>query len=513
MNLDKHVDRSSFVTNDFFHAPVGGVLEHYWVNSDGFGVWINNKAPLFIRRDSNHGDPIMCFANLKQAPYDVTFDYTTAPDAKIWATIFVGQNVKQVYNELRKIKKIPLPATIPDERMFTYPIWSTWAKFFTEINTEKVLQYAKGIKSYGFPNSQLEIDDKWEAHYGDFTFDTKKFPNPKSLVEELHKEGFRVTFWVYPFVNHDSDAFNLSAPYLVKDSNKKDAKPIDIKWWDGRGSVVDFSNKTAQDWFVSRLEKLKKDVGMDSFKFDAGELNWYENKAHWSDEEVRRYPNLATRDYVQTVSRLGSMIEVRSSFQSQASPIFVRMLDKNSDWSFNDGLASLIPTALTMGLAGYSFIMPDMIGGNAYGNSKPDRELFIRWLQANVFMPNMQFSIPPWDYDEATVNISKKLVDLHVEYAPKIIALAKHFAQSGEPIMRPLWWADPDDAGTFNVGDQFLLGDDLLVAPVVEKGKVERQVYLPKGTWVDQNGKQHKGPARINVAAPLEVLPYFKLVK
>ena len=82
-------------------------------------------------------------------------------------------------------------------------------------------------------------------------------------------------------------------------------------------------------------------------------------------------------------------------FQTQDLPIFVRMLDKNSKWTVDNGLQSLVTTALTMSLGGYAFILPDIIAGNAY-EAKPSEELFIRWVQANALMPAMQFSIPPW---------------------------------------------------------------------------------------------------------------------
>src|SRR5699024_9043538 len=117
-----------------------------------------------------------------------------------------------------------------------------------------------------------------------------------------------------------------------------------------------------------------------------------------------------TTNYVKACANLGKMIEVRAGFQSQDLPIFVRMFDRNSNWSFESGLKSLVTTALTMSIAGYSFILPDMIGGN----DLPDDELFIRWVQASTFMPSMQFSVPPWAFNNHNViNITRKFVELH----------------------------------------------------------------------------------------------------
>lgn len=79
--------------------------------------------------------------------------------------------------------------------------------------------------------------------------------------------------------------------------------------------------------------------------------------------------------------------------------MFVRMLDKDSKWSFENGLETLITTLLVMNIQGYPWVLPDMVGGNAYDYDVVDKELFIRWLQANTFMPSIQFSIAPWDFD------------------------------------------------------------------------------------------------------------------
>src|SRR5699024_8705373 len=116
------------------------------------------------------------------------------------------------------------------------------------------LEFAHNIKRHGFPVSQIEIDDLWERHYGDFTFDTAKFPNATELVAELHKLGYRATLWVYPFVNTDSVVYNESRPFLVQ---TKAGSPAKVTWWDGNAGIVDFSYYKASDWYVQRLRKLQ----------------------------------------------------------------------------------------------------------------------------------------------------------------------------------------------------------------------------------------------------------------
>jgi alpha-glucosidase (family GH31 glycosyl hydrolase) len=188
------------------------------------------------------------------------------------------------------------------------------------------------------------------------------------------------------------------------------------------------------------------------------------------------------------------------------------MLDKDSKWGYDNGLKTMIPTALMMSIAGYSFILPDMIGGNAYGNFPP-KELYIRWLEVNTFMPALQFSINPWDFgqsSEEVINITKQMLKIHEQYTPLLIELAKNATITGEPILRPVWWVAPNDEKTYAIDDQFLVGNDLLVAPITTEGSRKRNIYLPSGQWKDQKGIEHKGgQTLVDFSVGLEELPYF----
>jgi alpha-glucosidase (family GH31 glycosyl hydrolase) len=187
------------------------------------------------------------------------------------------------------------------------------------------------------------------------------------------------------------------------------------------------------------------------------------------------------------------------------------MLDKDSNWDNTNGLKTLINTALTFGILGYPFILPDMIGGNAYSGMKPDRELFIRWLQATSLMPAMQFSIVPWQYDEEVVNITQKFVKLHEEYSNLIIDLANEAVQTGAPIVRPLWWISPLDEESQITDSEFLLGNNTLVAPILEQNARSRNIYLPAGKWKDsKNGRIIQGPKYLRkYSVQLDELPIF----
>ena len=231
-------------------------------------------------------------------------------------------------------------------------------------------------------HSQIEIDDKWQSSYGDFTFDPAKFPDMTKTIRDLNNLGFRTTLWMFPFANLDSSTFADEVAQNFTVRNKSGKGPLLLTWWDGAGTCIDPTNPKAADWFVATLEQLRTETGIDSFKFDAGEISFLTSEFNLFNQSVT--PDQFATAYARMASRLGNMIEVRVGARTQDLPIFVRMLDKDSQWDIeNNGLKSVLTTSLLMSITGYNFILPDMIGGNAYGKEFPNDELFVRWTQVS----------------------------------------------------------------------------------------------------------------------------------
>jgi myogenesis-regulating glycosidase len=201
--------------------------------------------------------------------------------------------------------------------------------------------------------------------------------------------------------------------------------------------------------------------------------------------------------------------ETRVGIYSQPLGIVQRLIDKHSRWGKENAIGALIPEALTVSLRGFPYVMPDMIGGNQYDKDEIDRELLIRWAQASALMPLIQFSVGPWHFDKETVRLAREASELHIKFTPYIFKLAQAVPRTGEPILMPLWYHAPDDPETYLVMDQFMLGGDVVVAPVVEKGVIKRDIYLPAGTWRDyKSGKEYEGGRWIRgYPAPLDTLP------
>lgn len=496
----------SYLTKEDHNA---GLAERYWLNSKGVFIYVEERTPLFIEQNSLGFENQLCFKAMSTLPYD-----TRSDKLSFVYNVAVGRNAKVAHlhavNEL-----LGRPTGYPDERMVQHPIWSTWALYKAEINDSIVRDFGNDILKYGFQNSQLEIDDDWEDCYGALTFRKNKFPNIKQLTDDLKSQGFRVTLWIHPFINKNCTAIYEEAKskgYLVLDHTGN----ADTQWWNSirnDAAYVDFTKEEVRNWFSDRLKRLQTEDGIDSFKFDAGESSWVpEDPVLQGSQDT--VPHQITSEYVRTVGAFGPMVEVRSGQGTQDLPIFVRMIDKDSEWGWNNGLVTLITTLLQMNLNGYPFVLPDMIGGNGYNNKPPSKDFFIRWLQANVFMPSLQFSYVPWNFDDETIEISKKFTEMHSRYTPQIMQRFKLASETGEPVNAPLWWIDPEDVVAQGIYDQFVLGDDIIAAPIVEENARIRDIYLPKGQWRDGNTQAvYKGPQWVMAyAAPLDTLPYFERV-
>jgi myogenesis-regulating glycosidase len=469
-----------------------------WYNTKGTAIWV--RTPLDFRYSFNAmaGDKPdgMLFVEMPQAS-ELAYD------------ILIGNDIKDVVKRI--VREVGYPQATPPEDYFRQPIFTTWVENKTEVSQLKVLEFAHAIRAAKIPAGCIEIDDKWEIRYGDMQFDGAKFPDPKAMVDELHSMGFKVTLWVHPFVNVDSESYAQlrHSGDLVADRSGDAGL---IRWWQGIGAVWDFTNPAAATAYRARLAELQSKYGFDGFKFDGGDVNLVPRdlKAH-ADITSAQYADIYNRE----AAAHFPYNEARVGVYSQPLGIVQRLIDKQSIWSRDNGLAAIIPEALNVSMRGYPYVMPDMVGGNQYksdnaSSEKIDKELMIRWAQASALMPLLQFSVGPWHFDDETVRLCREAAELHVKFAPYIYELAQRARTSGEPIIAPLWYAAPADPNTYQLSDEFMLGNDVVVAPVVVQGAVSRDVYLPDGEWRDLNGgaSLHGGWHR-GYAAPINVLPVF----
>ncbi len=481
-----------------------------WANNDE-----NQSQPLLISSKGRYvwcEDPIMyAFTNGK---------LTVSSRTGIIQSGKAGDNLKTAYQFVSN-KYFPSNGHIPDPKMFTLPQYNTWIELMYDQREDKILQYAQSILDKGYPPGVLMIDDTWQENYGIWEFSPNRFKDPKGMVKKLHKMGFKVMLWICPFISADSENFRYLAKNGMLLLRNQAGKPVNwdentqskvaiIPWWNGYSGLLDLTNPKTQKWFNDRLDHLVNDYGVDGFKLDAGDGQFYK------DNLVSKNP-ATPNDHTMLFGKVGlkyDLNEYRASFKMAGTQLVQRLRDKNHSWG---ELNELIPGIIAQGLMGYAYTCPDMIGGGQWtsflDSTKLDQELVVRSAQIHALMPMMQFSVAPWriltkEQDE----ICKKMAILHESFGEKIVELARQSSKSGEPIARSMLYNYPNSSYE-KIKDEFMLGSDILVAPVLQKGARNRTVVFPKGNWLGEDGSKVVGPSTQTIQVPLERLPYYTLQK
>lgn len=427
-----------------------------------------------------------------------------------------GTSLKDAYNAASKIF-FPPKGVMPDELLFSSPQYNTWIELIYNQNQDDILKYAHNIIDNGFPPGVLMIDDNWAPYYGRFEFRKDRFNDPKAMINELHELGFKVMMWVSPFIRPDSEEarFLMKKKWVLMDNEgieemkwAEATKPSIQEWWNGFSMVMDFTNPEAVDWFQEQLDKVANEYGVDGFKLDGGDPEFYA-------ENVVTFKDATPNDHTRLWGLFGlkyPLNEYRAMWKMGGEPLVERLRDKFHTWT---DLNKLIPHITTSSLLGYPFACPDMIGGGDYSSfidvdsKKLDQELIVRSTQVHSLMPMMQFSVAPWRIlDKKHFDAVKKAVDIRQQFVPLIIELAEKAALTGEPIISNMEYVFPGE-GFESCNDQFMLGEKILVAPMTKKGN-KRDVKLPKGKWIDSKGVEVKGGITFNYVVELDELLWFK---
>ncbi len=412
----------------------------------------------------------------------------------------------------------PASGKMPGELLFSKPQYNTWIELTYHQNQADVLKYAHGIVDNGFPPGVIMIDDTWQEDYGVWRFHPGRFPDPKSMISQLHKMGFKVMVWICPFVSADQamtvqslmkDKALLMQQTAGKPTWEKATDPAIIKWWNGYSASLDFTNPAAVNWFNGELDRIVKDYDIDGFKFDAGDMNLYPAGALSMKPAT---PNQLCELYAQFGLRF-PLNEYRACWKMAGQPLGQRLHDKDHTW---EQLQQLMPQMITEGLVGYTFSCPDMVGGGNWVSFQDpktfNQDIVVRSAQIHALMPMMQFSVAPWRIlDAAHLAAVKKAIATREKFTPRILELARQSAKTGDPIISSLEYYFPNQ-GFETVNNEFMLGENVLIAPV-DNQSTSRNVVLPKGKWTGDDGKIYVGGKTYTIAVPLDRLPYFILGK
>ena len=443
----------------------------------------------------------------------------------------------------RSPKKVLEDYTLLTGRTPLPPIWSLgnqqsrWS-YFPE---KRVLQIAEGFRKNRIPADVIYLDVDYMDGYRVFTWDKTRFPDPPKLIGDLKKDGFRTVLIIDPGVKVDSNYH----PYA--DGRRKgvfvknpDGSELNRDVWPKASAFPDFTDPKARDWFAS-FYRQHLDEGIAGFWTDMNEPGVFITErsprpeiAHHPEKTFpyntpqagdgqpdthRRYHNVygmqMARATFEGVKKLEPekrpFVLTRAGFAGVQRFAAVWTGDNVASW---DHLALSIPMLANMSVSGIPFVGCD-VGGF---NDMPSGELYARWLQAGALTPFFRShsvgwvgNKEPWEFGEEFTKINRATIELRYRFLPYIYSLFRQHEKDGSPVMRPLWYEFPSDKLTYLIPDQFMLGSDILVAPVVKDGMRTRGIYLPADAeWTDwwtgaklESGKIHYPQT------PLDRLPIF----
>ena len=335
-------------------------------------------------------------------------------------------------------------------------------------------------------------------------------PDPQSVYRRIRKNGWKTILWTSFNVLGGTPVAKEFARHFVK-TPKGDLFRFGLNPDTGRHSVLwDLTNPRAYEAFAGRLRAFADEYGFDGYKFDMGDPFNFNKTGGYAFADRRATPSDYTRLYATLAERF-PYHEFRIGYCSGGKPIVQRLADTSHEWSFLKRMSTDVQVG---GLLGSPYVVPDMIGGGQESDwkkpdFKPDEKLFVRMAAIQALQPLMQFSVAPWRVLSAEGNaLCRTYAELHVKTAPYILKEVAKTAKTGEPLVRMMEYAYPHQ-GFARQMTQYMLGDDLLVAPVCSPDD-SVVVELPKGRWTDDLGELHVGPKTLNLKdVPLARLPHY----
>jgi alpha-D-xyloside xylohydrolase len=395
---------------------------------------------------------------------------------------------------------------------WSFGLWLS-TSFTTSYDEETVSGLVDEMAARDIPLSVFHFDSLWmqEFHLCDFRWNRRTFPDPAGMLSRLKQRGLRVSVWMNPYVAQQSDLFEEARDrgFLVRRAGTEDVWQWDT-WQAGMG-VVDFTNPQARDWFAGQLHGLL-DMGVDSFKTDFGEqipvdVEWHDG----SDPSLMHnyYPLLYNRTVVEAIrSRRGdddAVVFSRSAtVGSQQYPLHWGGDPEPSYVSMAESLRG----GLSLAMSGFGFWTAD-IGGF---EGTPTPAVYKRWvpfglLSSHSRLHGSESYRVPWIFDEESVEVLRSFARLKMRLMPYLYGAAHEAHEEGIPVLRPMVLEFPDDLACPGLDRQYLLGPDLLVAPVFnDEGDVD--FYVPEGRWTNYlTGAVVDGPRWVRERHGFATLP------
>lgn len=392
-------------------------------------------------------------------------------------------------------------------------------------NEQEALGAIDSLKRRGYPVDGIVFDLYWygvETDMGRLEWDKKQFPNHRRMLDSLNAMGVNTILISQPYINKKGaiDNYNLldSKGMLTHDKN---GKTHDVTTWVGDAGMFDISNPDTRDWLWKRLKPITAE-GLAGWWGDLGEPEVHPlTIVHNNGETASQYHNVYGNEWSRLIyeglrkdfpEKRPILLMRGGTAGLQRYSVFPWTTDVSCSW---DGLQPQVNLMLNSGLSGLGYMSSD-IGGFAVDPAHPyDPELYVRWLEMGVFTPvlrtHAQFKPEPYHYPQYE-KIIRKFIKMRYEWLPYNYTLAYQNAAFGLPLARPLnFHSDSQSDKYHDIQDEYLWGEEVLVAPVMTKGARSRKVVFPDGEWINWNNPalKYRGETTAIVKAPLDELPIF----
>ncbi|WP_368503184.1 alpha-glucosidase [Alkalihalophilus sp. As8PL] len=369
----------------------------------------------------------------------------------------------------------------------------------------------KRITSFG---KRLMWNWKWNP---------EEYPNLDTKIHEWKSQGIKFLGYINPYVAVEGHLYKEAKEkgYLA---TKEDGSDYVVDFGEFYCGVVDFTNEEAHRWYVSVIKENLINFGLDGWMADFGEYLPTDVKlSNGVSAKVMHnaWPAMwakANHDALKESGRWGDIVYfMRAGYTGNQK--YCPLLwagDQSVDWSLDDGLASVIPAALSAGLSGCGISHSDIGGYTSLHGNKRSKELLLRWAEMAAFTPVMRThegnrpdDCFQFDGDDETLDHFVKMTNVYVALGSYLKEVVKVNANEGIPVQRPLFMEYEEDERSYDIKYQYMLGSDILVAPVYEEGKGKWTVYLPEDHWVHLwSGVEHNG-GYVEVEAPVGKPPVF----
>jgi len=484
----------------------------FFMSSYRYGIFLDNTYKTAFRFGTESDD---------------YYSFEAPNGAFVYYFIF-GRDYKEIQEQYMELTGKPI---MPPKWAFGF---SQSRGLYTK--EKQALEIAAAFRKRQIPCDIIYQDIGWTQYLQDFNWRKGHYTNPKAMLEQLSKQGFKMIVSQDPVISQANkeqweEADQLG--YFTKDT--RTGKTYDMPWpWGGNCGLVDFTIPEVAGWW-GKLQQKPVEDGVSGFWTDMGEPAWS------NEEDIDRLNmqhHLGMHDEIHNVYGLSWDKVVKEQFEKHNPNKRVFQMTRAAyaglqrytfGWTGDSGngqdvpegwdqLANQVAVIISAGLGGIPFLTTDISGYCGDITDYPAMaELYTRWMQFGVFNPLSRAhhegdnAVEPWMFGEVTEKNSKAAIELKYQLFPYLYTYARKAHDTGLPVIRGLFMEYPNDEEAVKTDDQFMFGEELLVAPVLKKGERVKQVYLPEGEWIDFNDKkkEYPGGERVAYKTPLNVIPMF----